>query len=185
MRKRVEGLRLEETGESWQKSRFKVTSPLSVYVCVCVCVGALVRMYWSCGCNYECVKSFLWSFLSLSHMWWHSLSAELPLIRLLHPDTLSEEHFLDFHGRARPFSPNQLVLAWGVCVIMTRTQLSEHRKRGFIIFRHAITRKLNPGGFGVESDDQPANIWTCLCFCVSAHSQVEASNLRILLRFKL
>lgn len=68
---------------------------------------------------------------------------------------------------------------------MTRTHLSEHRKHGFIIFRHAITRKLNPGGFGVESDDQPANIWTCLCFCVSAHSQVEASNLRILLRFKL
>lgn len=112
MRKRVEGLRLEETGQSWQKSRFKVTSPLSV----CVRVSAPVRMYWSCGCNYECVKSFLWSFLSRSHMWWHSLSTELPLIRLLRPDTLSEEHSLDFNGRARPFSPKQLALAWGVCV---------------------------------------------------------------------
>lgn len=81
---------------------------------------------------------------------------------------LSEEHSLDSHRHAWPFSPKQLALAWGVCV-MTRTHLYEHRKCGFIIFRHAIKRKWNPGGFIVESNDQPANIWTCLCFYVLAH----------------
>lgn len=32
--------------------------------------------------------------------------------------------------------------------------------------------------------NQPANIWTCLCFFASAHSQVESRNLWILLRVR-